>query len=76
MTALCAGGNRAGRGTPSPETRRVADAFRDLAARAGVAPTEAELGAELARRRWRITPERVRVHLNLARLRTRAGEGA
>lgn len=74
MTALCHGGNRAGRGSPSPETARVAGAFRDLAARTGQAPTEAELLAELARRRWRITEERVRVHLAIARLR--AGEGA
>lgn len=76
MTALCSGSNRAGRGTPSPETAKVAEAFRDLAARTGHAPTEAELLAELARRLWRIEPERVRVHLSLARLRVRAGEGA
>lgn len=73
MTALIAGRHRAGRGNATPETRRVVDAFRDAAATLGRAPTFAELHDAPAARRIAVTPERLRVHLAIARLRVREG---
>ena len=73
MTALVAGRHRAGRGNANAETGKIVDAFRDAAARLGRAPTFGELHDALAARRISITPERLRVHLAIARLRVREG---
>lgn len=74
MTALCAGRNRAGRGNASPETALVRAAFARFHTREGRAPSVPELLRELAARGIVVTPERVVVHLNIARLRAHAEE--
>lgn len=76
MSALIHGRHRAGRGNANAETSRVVEAFRDAAAKLGRAPTFAEMHDALAARRIAVTPERLRVHLAIARLRVQEGDDA